>query len=109
MARTLDQTTSGCHRAGTSLRRYVFFADQGEFRKGDYQQIMNQASCLSLISNAILIHNTLCIGEVLEEAARLGQPFSAEAVARISPLMHRHVVVNGSYDFAGAARRAGRG
>ena len=67
---------------------------------------MNKASCLSLISNAILIHNTL--GEVLEEAAQSGHPFSAEAVAQISPLAHRHVVVNGTYDFAGAARRAGR-
>ena len=36
------------------LPRWVFFADQGEFCTGDYEEIMNKASCLSLVSNAIL-------------------------------------------------------
>ena len=46
---------------GLQLQRsgWVFFADQGEFRIGDYQEIMNKASCLSLVSNAILVWNTL--------------------------------------------------
>jgi hypothetical protein len=34
------------------------------FRSGDYDQIMNRASCLSLLSNAVLVYNTLCIFEV---------------------------------------------
>jgi TnpA family transposase len=36
------------------LPRRIFFADQGEFTTGDYEEIMNKASCLSLVSNAIL-------------------------------------------------------
>ena len=35
------------------LPRRIFFADQGEFSTGDYEEIMNKASCLSLVSNAI--------------------------------------------------------
>jgi len=49
------QLNRGEHRH--SLARWIFFADQGEFRTGDYQEIMNKASCLSLVSNAILVWN----------------------------------------------------
>lgn len=76
------------------LARYVFFAEQGELRKGDYERIMNQASCLSLLSNAILVWNTLRIGEVVAQAEADGKRFEPEVVARILPLMHRHVPVN---------------
>jgi TnpA family transposase len=37
----------------------MFFANQGEFGVGDYEEIMNNASCLSLISNAVLVWNIL--------------------------------------------------
>jgi TnpA family transposase len=37
-----------------SLARRLFFANGGEFRSGDYEEIMNKASCLSLLSNAVL-------------------------------------------------------
>jgi hypothetical protein len=70
------------------------------FRSGDYYQIMNRASCLSLLSNAVLVYNTLRIAQVLEHAALQGQLFSLDAIAHVSPLMYRHVIVNGSYDFS---------
>jgi hypothetical protein len=36
------------------LARWLFFANRGESRTGDYEQIMDKASCLSLLSNAVL-------------------------------------------------------
>ena len=85
----------------TWLQR-LFFADQGMFRSGDYYQMMNRASCLSLLSNAVLVYNTLRIGRVLEQAKAQGQEFTLEAIAHISPLARRHVIVNGIYDFSPA-------
>ena len=41
-----------------ALARWLFFANRGEFRTGDYEEIMNKASCLSLLSNAVLVWNT---------------------------------------------------
>jgi TnpA family transposase len=35
--------------------RCLFFANRGEFRTGDVDEIMNKASCLSLLSNAVLV------------------------------------------------------
>ncbi len=83
------------------LAKYVFFANRGEFRSGDYFQIMNKANCLSLLSNAILIYNTLQIREVIKSNELLGKPFSPEAISRVSPLYHNHIIVNGIYDFSG--------
>ena len=46
------------------LARWIFFANQGEFTTGDYEEIMNKASCLSLASNAILYWNTIKINQI---------------------------------------------
>jgi TnpA family transposase len=48
------------------LPRWIFFANQGEFTTGDYEEIMNKASCLSLVSNAILYWNTIKINDIVE-------------------------------------------
>jgi TnpA family transposase len=88
--------------ARQDLAQRLFFADQGMFRSGDYYQMMNRASCLSLLSNAVLVYNTLRIGRMLERAKTQGQEFSPEAIAHISPLARRHVIVNGTYDFSPA-------
>jgi hypothetical protein len=55
-----------------SLARWIFFANQGEFRTGGYQEIMNKASCLSLVSNAILVWNTLQIARIVETLRQAG-------------------------------------
>jgi hypothetical protein len=51
-----------------------------------------------LLSNAVLVYNTLRIARMLEQAQ--GQTFTPEAIAHVSPLMCRHVIVNGTYDFS---------
>jgi len=39
------------------LPRWIFFADQGKFTTGGYEEIMKKSSALSLVSNAILYWN----------------------------------------------------
>ena len=79
----------------------MFFANQGEFRSGNYFEMMNKASCLSLLSNAVLVYNTVPIGEFLAQAEANGSGFSPDTIAHLSPLQHGHVIVNGKYDFSG--------
>jgi hypothetical protein len=91
------QLNRGEHRH--SLARWIFFADQGEFRTGDYQEIMNKPSCLSLVSNAILVWNTLQIARIVDTLQQTGTPVAVEDLAHVSPLLHRHVIPNGTYHF----------
>jgi TnpA family transposase len=79
------------------LPRRIFFADQGEFTTGDYEEIMNKASCLSLVSNAILYWNTIKINEIVESLRAQGEDIDKETLSHISLLPFRHVIPNGTY------------
>jgi TnpA family transposase len=83
-----------------ALARWLFFANRGEFRTGDYEEIMNKASCLSLLSNAVLVWNTLAIVDIVTQLRAAGETIADEDLTRISPLIHQHVIPNGTYHFA---------
>jgi hypothetical protein len=51
--------------------RCLFFANRGEFRSGDDEEIVNKASCLSLLSNAVLLWNTLRIADIVNQLRHL--------------------------------------
>jgi TnpA family transposase len=82
-----------------SLARWLFFADRGEFRTGDYEEIMNKATCLSLLSNAVVVWDTVHMAKVVERLRARGETVSDEDLAHIAPLAHRHVIPNGTYNF----------
>jgi len=50
---------------GHELARRLFFANQGAFRTGDYEETMNKVSALALLSNAVLVWNTVRISETV--------------------------------------------
>ena len=79
------------------LAKALFFANQGSFRSGDYEEVMNKASCLSLLSNAVLVWNTVHIGRIVDQLRAAGHEVRDEDLARVSPLAHAHVIPNGSY------------
>ena len=61
---------------------------------------MNKASCLSLLSNAVLVWNTMAIMKIITQLRAAGEAIADEELARISPLMYQHVIPNGTYRFA---------
>jgi Tn3 transposase DDE domain len=77
------------------LAESLSFANQGGFRSGDYEELMNKASCLSLLSNAALVWNTVHIARIVDQLRAAGPEVRDEDLARVSPLAHAHV--NGSY------------
>jgi TnpA family transposase len=79
------------------LARWIFFANQGEFMTGDYEEIMNKASCLSLVSNAILYWNTIKINGIIESLRHQGEIIENETLSHISLLPFKHVLPNGTY------------
>ena len=79
-----------------ALARRIFFANQGAFRVGDYEEIMNKVSALALISNAVLVWNTVRFAEIVAALERAtGQPVRRQDLARVSP----HVIPSGTYHF----------
>ena len=88
------------------LAKSLFFANQGSFRSGDYEEVMNKASSLSLLSNAVLVWNTVHIARIVDQLRATGHEVKDEDLARVSPLAHAHVIPNGSY-FQSPRRRTG--
>jgi hypothetical protein len=65
---------------------------------------MNKASCLSLVSNAILYWNTLKIADIVDQLRQQGETVEEETLAHISLLPFKHVLPNGTYfneDYSG--------
>lgn len=79
------------------LPRWIFFANQGEFTTGDYEEIMNKASSLSLVSNAMLYWNTSRISQIIEELREQGEVIEDSTLKHISLLPYKHVLPNGTY------------
>jgi TnpA family transposase len=82
------QPNRGEHRQ--DLVKVAFLRQPGEFREGDYEEIMNKASCLSL--NAVLVWNTIQIQKIVEELRASGHAVKDEDLARVSPLPRAHVI-----------------
>ena len=89
------------------LPRWIFFANQGEFTVGDYQEIMNKASALSLVSNAILYWNTSRISNIIDELRKQGEIVSDDVLSHISLLPYKHVLPNGTYFVEGEGKHNG--
>lgn len=89
------QLNKGEHRH--ALSRWIFFANQGKFTVGDYAEIMNKASCLSLVSNAVLYWNTVKISGIINQLRKNGENISNKSLSHISPLSHKHVIPIGTY------------
>ena len=51
---------------------------------------MNKASCLSLVSNAILYWNTVKISDIVDRARQQGETINDDDLAHISPLRFRY-------------------
>jgi TnpA family transposase len=78
-----------------ALARWLFFANQGEFRTSDYEAMMNKASCL--VSNTVVLWNTLRMARIVSDLRADGMAIANEDLAHVWPLQRRHVVPSGVY------------
>ena len=83
------------------LARRLFFANQGAFQTGDYDEIMNKATCLSLLSNAVVVWNTVQMTQIIAQLRASGETITDDELARVSPMAFAHVIPNGTYFIRG--------
>jgi hypothetical protein len=58
---------------------------------------MNKATCLSLLSNAVLVWNTVHMMRIIQRLRASGETMTVEELTRISPMAFSHVIPNGTY------------
>ena len=82
-----------------SLRSDLFFAHQGRVKGKPDEQLRNQVGCLNLVSNIIIVWNTIYIGKAVEQLRQEGYTVDDEDLKHIWPTRHRHINVYGRYLF----------
>ena len=88
--------TEGRH----SLARVVFNGKRGELRQRYREGQEDQLGALGLVVNMIVLWNTIYIDAVLEQLRKEGYPVNEEDRARLSPLIHEHINMQGRHSFA---------
>lgn len=71
------------------------WGDQKRYREG----LGDQLDALGLVTNAVVLWNTLCMQEALSWMRSHGEETGDEDIARLSPLMHGYISMQGHYTF----------
>jgi TnpA family transposase len=82
-----------------ALRRFLFFGNLGRLRKGEEEAHTTQAQVLTLVTNAVVVWNTVYMTAVLDELRAEGYEVFEDDVKHLSPARHEHINPHGKYRF----------
>jgi hypothetical protein len=74
-------------------------ADKGIIRRKEEEAQTNQAGCLNLITNAVVIWNTVYMQAVLDQLRAENYSVREDDLAHLSPARFEHLNPYGKYDF----------
>ena len=91
------------------MRRFLFFANEGEIRRSQHEDQTTQVLCLNLAANAIIAWNTIYMAEALDVLRSDGFAVDDDDLAHVPPTLWSHVDIYGKYEFdvEVGARRSG--
>jgi TnpA family transposase len=81
------------------LRAYLMIANKGQLRRKRGDELVNQASCLNLITHAVILWNTVYMAEAIAQLKREGYPVNESDLPHIWPTRYEHINVYGRYHF----------
>jgi TnpA family transposase len=81
------------------LRRFLFFANEGQIRRREEAEQANQASCLNLVTNAVIVWNTVYMAAVIDQLQAAGHAIGDADVVHLSPARYEHINPYGKYRF----------
>ena len=81
------------------LRRFLFFANEGKIRKSQLDDQTNQASALTLVTDAIIVWNTRYIQSIIDTLINAEFNFDDGDLIHISPCRFDHINKYGKYAF----------
>jgi len=96
--RILTQLNRGESRH--SVARAVFHGQRGELRQRYREGQEDQLGTLGLVVNAMVLWNTFYMEATLKHLRSEGMAVLSADVARLSPLVHKHINFQGRYSFA---------
>ena len=95
------------HERRHRLARLLFHGQRGELRQRYREGQEDQLGALGLVLNMVVLWNTRYLDAALNHLRATGYEVDDEAVARLSPLVRRHINVLGRYRFDREAAKLG--
>lgn len=95
--RILTQLNCGEERHGVA--RIICYGQRGEIRKRYREGQEDQLGALGLVTNAVVLWNTIYMQAALDHLQNQPGKIREEDEARLSPLVHGHLNVLGRYSF----------
>jgi TnpA family transposase len=81
------------------LRQFLFFDNRGLIRKQQPEDLVNQAGCLNLLSNAVIVWNTVYMQAALEALKKRGYSVNEAEIVHLSPVRFEHINPYGKFQF----------
>lgn len=95
--RILTQLNRGESRH--AVARAIRHGQRGEIRERYREGQEDQLGALGLVTNALVLWNTIYMQASLDHLKQQGEDVKEEDKARLSPLSHKHVNILGHYSF----------
>ena len=89
------------------LRKTIVFGGYGEVAGKEDEALDQQFACLNLVTNAVVVFNSVYIARIADELKREGHDFSDEDLARVWPSRFAHINFLGRYVFDEMKMRPG--
>lgn len=102
--RILTQLNRGESRH--AVARAICHGQKGEIRKRYQDGQEDQLGALGLVTNAVVLWNTIYMQAALNHLRNEGETINEEDEVRLSPLRHAHINMLGHYTFTGNKRPA---
>jgi len=91
------------------LRKFLFFVRDGAVSHKDEADQNNQAACLNILTNAVIVWNTVYIQAALEALREEGYAMKDDDLVHLSPARFAHIHRYGKYHFDVETARSRRG
>jgi len=82
-----------------ALRSFLRIGGDGKIRKKQEEQQQEQALCLNLVTNCVVIWNTVYMQEILRVLETEGYPLDSNDIMHLSPARFEHINKMGKYTF----------
>ena len=80
-----------------ALRGFLFVANGGKIRHHHDEEQLNEVSCLNLVTNAVVLWNTVYMSAVLDQLRSEGRNVDDGDVVHLSPARYAHINPYGKY------------
>ena len=83
-----------------ALRSWLWFGGDGVVRRKQEEAQQEVVGCLNLLTNAVVVWNTVYMQEVVTQLRTEGYPVPDEDLVHLSPARYEHINRLGKYTFA---------